>query len=65
MICKAKQLTGFYMKWVCNERYFQIDYIHSRIKFTSLTTVLHCINLKNLSRLLLPVTIVMNFALSL
>ena len=62
MICKANQLTGFCMKWVCNERYFRIDCIHSRIKFTLLATVLHCINLKNLSRLLLPVTIVMNCA---
>ena len=65
MICKANQWTGFYMKWVCTERYFRIDYIHSRIIFTSLKTVLNCISLKNLSRLLLPGTIVINCALSL
>ena len=41
MICKANQLTGFYMKWVCTERYFRIDYTHN-----------NCIILKNLSRLL-------------
>ena len=65
MICKANQWTGFYMKWVCTERYFRIDYIHSRIIFSSLKTVLSCISLKNLSRLLLPGTIVINCALSL
>ena len=61
MICTANQLTGFYMKCVCPERYFLIDYNHSRI--TSLVTVLNCIILKNFSRLLLPVTIMMNYAL--
>ena len=65
MIWKANQLNGFYMKWVCTERYIRIDYNNSRIMFTSLGTVLNCIILKNLSRLLLPVTIVMNCALSL
>ena len=65
MICKANQFTGFYMKWVCTEKYFRIDYNHSRIMFTSLGTVLNCIILKNLSQLLLPVTIVMNCALGL
>ena len=60
MICKANQMTGFYMKWVWTERYFRIDHNHSRIMFTSLSTVLNCIILKNLSRLLLLVTIVMN-----
>ena len=50
MISKANQLTGFYIKWVCTERYFRIDYYnHSRIMFTSLGTVLNCIILKNLS----------------
>ena len=65
MICKANQLTGFYMKWVCTERYFRIGCNHSRIMFTSLDTVLNCIILKNLSQLLLPVTILMNCALRL
>ena len=42
MICKANQLTGFYMKRVCTETYFQIDHNHSRIMFTSsLGTVLN------------------------
>ena len=49
MICQANQLTGFYTERVCTERYFQIDYNHSRITFTSLGTVLNCIILKNLS----------------
>ena len=35
MTCKANQWTGLYMKWVCTERYFGIDYNHSRIMFTS------------------------------
>ena len=65
IIYKANQQTGFYMKRVCPERYFQIDYNHSRIMFTSLDTVLNCIILKNLSRLLLPVTIVMHCDLKL
>ena len=65
MFSKANQLTGFYMKWVCVERYLQIDYIHSGIMFTSLRTVLNCIILKNLSWLLLSLTILMNCALSL
>ena len=65
MICKANQLTGFYIKWVCTEWYFWIVYIHGRIMFASLITVLNCIILKNLSRLLWPVTIVINCALSL
>ena len=64
MICKANQLTGFYMKLVCTEGYLQIDYIPSGIMFTSLRTVLNCIILNNLSRLLLPLTIVMNCASS-
>ena len=63
MICKANQLTDFYMKSVYPEKYFRIDYNHSRIMFTSLGTVLNCIILNNLSRLLLPVTLVMNSAL--
>ena len=37
-IRKANQFTGFCMKWVCTERYFRIDYIHSRTIFTSLRT---------------------------
>ena len=65
MFCKVNQLTGFYMKGVCTERYLQIDYIHSTMTFTSLRTVLNCIILRNLSRLVLPVTIGMNCALSL
>ena len=65
MICKANQSTGVYIKWVCTERYFRIDYKHRRIMFTSIGTVLNCIILENLSRLLLPVAIVMNCALSL
>ena len=65
MIWKANHFTGFYMKGVCTERYFRIDYIHSRIMFTSLRTVLYGIILRKLPRLLLPVTIVMNCALSL
>ena len=64
MICKANQLTGFYMKLISTEGYLQIDYIHSGIMFTSLRTVLNCIILNNLSRLLLPLTIVMNCASS-
>ena len=62
---KPNQLTGFNMEWVCTERYFRIDYIHSRIMFSSLRTVLNCSVLNNLSRLLLPIATVMNFALSL
>ena len=53
MICEANQLTGFYMKQVCAERYMLLDYIHSGIMFTLLRTVLNCIVLKNLSRILL------------
>ena len=63
MICEANQLTGFYMKQVCAERYLLIDYIHSGIMFTLLRTVLNRIVLKNLSRILLSLTIVMNCAL--
>ena len=37
---QSKQLTGFYMKSVCTEWYFGIDYNHSRIMFTLLGTVL-------------------------
>ena len=58
MICKANQLTGFYKKAFCTERYLRIDYIHSGIMFTSLRTVLNYIILKNLSRILLPLKIV-------
>ena len=65
MICEANQLIGFYMKRVCTDRYLRIAYIHIRIMFTSLRTVLNCIILNNLSRLLLPVTILMNCALNL
>ena len=65
MICKANQLTGLYMKCVCTERYSRIDYNHSRITFTSLGTVVNCIILKNLSRLLLSATTVTDCALSL
>ena len=36
MICKANQMTDFYMKRICTERYLRIDYIHSGIIFTSL-----------------------------
>ena len=64
MICKANQLTSFYMKLISTEGYLQIDCIHSGIMFTSLRTVLNCIILNNLSRLLLPLTIVMNCASS-
>ena len=41
------------------------DYNHGRIMLTSLDTVLNFIILKNLSRLLLPITIAMSCALNL
>ena len=63
MICEANQLTGFYMKQVCAERYLLMNYIHSGIMFTLLRTVLNCIILKNLLRILFSLTIVMNCAL--
>ena len=47
LVCKANQLTGFYLIWVFTERYFRIDYIYSRINvlnlFTSLSTALNYI----------------------
>ena len=62
MVCKANQLSGCYMKVVCAERCFRVGYINCKIIFTSLGIVLNCVILKNLSRLLLPGTKVMNCA---
>ena len=36
MIFKANELTGFYMKRVCAEKYFRITYIHRKMMFISL-----------------------------
>ena len=65
MICKANQLTDFYTKWVCPERYLRTYCNRSRIMFTSLGTVSNSIILKSLLRFISPVKIVMSSTLSL